>query len=90
MSAWTGTRVPANIGVPLRMSGDDVTMGCPMGPTLLSIYRSAQGAERVAAALNLLARGALYPRRNDGFLSSSRSSARIAMFPLTSGWAGTM
>jgi len=31
-----------------------------------------------------------YPRRSDGFLSSRRSWARIAMFPLTSGWAGTM
>ena len=31
-------------------------MGCPMGPTLLSICRSAQGAERVAATLKLLAR----------------------------------
>ena len=31
-----------------------------------------------------------HPRRSDGFRSSRRSSARIAMFPLTSGWAGTM
>ena len=33
---------------------------------------------------------AVHPHRSDGFLSSSRSSARVAMFPLISGWAGTM
>src|SRR6266852_2542700 len=50
MSAWTGTRVPAKTGVPLRMSGDDVTMGGAMAVTLLSSGPLAQGSERWRSA----------------------------------------
>src|SRR3989304_4696117 len=50
MSAWTGTRVPAKTGVPLRMSGDDVTIGCAMGFTLLSSGPRAQGRLEAANA----------------------------------------
>src|SRR5688500_5597190 len=45
MSSWTGTRVPAKTGVPLKMSGDDVTIGCAIGLNLLPVDRAAQGAE---------------------------------------------
>src|SRR3990172_7297607 len=50
MSAWTGTRVPAKTGVPLRMSGDDVTIGCAMGFSLLSAGPWAQGRLEAANA----------------------------------------
>jgi hypothetical protein len=43
MSARTGTRVPANAGIPLEMSGDEVTIGRALVATLLSASRSTQG-----------------------------------------------
>src|SRR2546428_4931871 len=50
MSAWTGTRVPAKTGVPLRMSGDDVMIGFAIAFTLLSRDASSQGIERRRSA----------------------------------------
>src|SRR5207249_5696544 len=35
--SWTGTRLPEKTGMPLRMSSDEVTIGCAMGLTLPSL-----------------------------------------------------
>lgn len=55
MSAWTGTRVPANTGAPLRMSGDEVTIGGatapPYSPLVTRFKAPNAGAHRPDLAL---------------------------------------
>src|SRR3989338_1445927 len=50
MRAWTGTRVPAKTGVPLRISGDEVTIGSAMALPYSRSFLRLKGAERARSA----------------------------------------
>src|SRR3990167_6188751 len=60
MRAWTGTRVPAKTGVPLRISGDEVTIGSAMALPYSRSFLRLKGAEHYVSAATRPARRRLH------------------------------